>query len=168
MAPDAAKMASHVDRLAERHKVTVEFKTGARGVAYPRRRKIKVSPVKSSVTYAVALHEMGHLVGSGRASPRLQSEANAWSWALRNAIKDSVDDKFQRTVRKALRSYYGWACWRSGHIMPAAIDDYLTAPPYYWTEPRRGCPAIPPEGHDFWKLLNLGVECPEGVVAWPT
>lgn len=167
MAASVPAMAAHLERLAKRHDVTLEFGSN-NGVAYPRERLIKLRPVKSTITYGIGLHEMGHIVGSGRASPRLQCEANAWLWALRNAIKGSVDVAFEQSVRNRLRSYYEWACWRSGHIMPASIDGYLTAPPFYWTDPRPGCPAIPPEGHEFWRLLNLGMDCPDSVVAWPT
>ena len=50
------------------------------------RREISVPPIRGQVSYFIALHEIGHLVGPGRSAPRLESEANAWLWALDHSV----------------------------------------------------------------------------------
>ena len=43
-------------------------------------------PVRGQVSYFVALHEIGHLVGAGRSGRRLESEEAAWRFALAEAL----------------------------------------------------------------------------------
>jgi hypothetical protein len=48
---------------------------------------IWLPPVKSAVSYAVALHELGHICGRYRHSRKLMTrERAAWRWAERNAL----------------------------------------------------------------------------------
>ncbi len=59
---------------------------GAR--AYPEIGEIETPPVKGRLSYATALHEIGHLVGSSQ-QPRwktMMREIGAWKWARRNAL----------------------------------------------------------------------------------
>jgi hypothetical protein len=49
--------------------------------------EVWIPPIKSSVSYAVALHEIGHICGRHRASRyRMVRERDAWSWAKTNAL----------------------------------------------------------------------------------
>lgn len=78
--------ARHVESLASLHAVSIEFKEGYRGRAWRKHRRIKISPVKTAVTYAIALHEMGHVVGK-QSGKRIDKEVQAWEWAEANALK---------------------------------------------------------------------------------
>ena len=50
--------------------------------------EIWITPVRSAVSYAVALHEIGHVLGRHQKSkPVLVRERYAWEWARRNATR---------------------------------------------------------------------------------
>jgi hypothetical protein len=87
--------------------------------------------VRGQVTYFVALHEIGHLVGPGRSGTRLEKEAAAWRWALSNAAIEPTESA-RRSMGKRLRSYVVWA-ERCQH--------------------RRRPPIIPATQSPFWSLL---------------
>lgn len=131
-----AELDAHVDRLCAEHGIKRES-GGRRGTAFRRgpagRRTphIRIPPIKSQVTYAVALHEIGHLVGPGRSGTRLEKEAAAWRWALANSIIE-LSDATRRSAGRRLRSYVTWAELR---------------------QHRRTPPVIPPRGSSFWSLL---------------
>ena len=69
-----------------------------------RRLEIRVAPVRGQVSYFVALHEIGHLVGNGRSGRRLEREAAAWRFALGEALV-APTDATRRRIGKRLRSY---------------------------------------------------------------
>jgi hypothetical protein len=130
-----AELDAHIQHLCDVH--GVERRTGGRGVAYRRgpagRRRpgIRIPPVRSQVTYAVALHELGHLLGPGRSGARLEKEAAAWRWALANSIVP-LSEHARRSAGRRLRSYVTWAQLRQHRMRP---------------------PRIPPAGSPFWALL---------------
>ncbi len=97
-----------------------------------RRLEIRVPPIHGQVSYFVALHEIGHLVGAGRSGRRLESEAAAWRFALTHALV-APTDATRRRLGKRLRSYVTWAQLRSS---------------------RRHPPHIPPAQDPFWQLLG--------------
>ena len=96
-----------------------------------RRLEIRVPPVRGQVSYFVALHEIGHLVGQGRSGRRLESEEAAWRFALTEALVAPTDTT-RRRIGKRLRSYVTWAELRAR---------------------RRRPPFIPPANDAFWDLL---------------
>lgn len=130
---EARRMAAHVDRLAARHNIRIGSHSRG-GRASPLERQIDIRPVRSTVTYAIALHEIGHVVGRGRSGPRLESEAAVWRWAIRNALPGTVDHVFAAKVRESLASYRDWAVRRG------------QGP---------GCPKLPAHDHTFWTLLSF-------------
>lgn len=126
----------HIDELCAEHGILRE--TGGRtGRAFQRGRgrtrtlHIRIAPVKGQVTYFVALHEIGHLVGKGRSGTRLEKEAAAWRWALEQAIIVPTDAA-RRSMGRRLRSYVRWA----------ELRQY-----------RRRPPVIPAASSSFWELL---------------
>ena len=125
----------HVDELCARHGIV--RLNGSRGRAEVHRRNgrrtiaIRIPPVRGQVTYFVALHEIGHLIGPGRAGTRLDKEAAAWRWALAESIVEPTD-ACRRRIGRRLRSYVNWAELRRH---------------------RRRPPVIPPAGAPFWSLL---------------
>src|SRR5262249_30650202 len=81
----------------------------------------------------IALHEIGHLVGRGRSAPRLESEANAWLFALEHSVVEPTPAT-KRSISRRLRGYLEWARNRQHRRVP---------------------PRIPPREHAFWALLDL-------------
>jgi len=131
----AAALDRHVDELCELHGIV--RLSGTRGRAEVHRRNgrrtvaIRIPPVRGQVTYFVALHEIGHLVGPGRSGTRLDKEAAAWRFALREA-RVQPSDACRRRIGKRLRSYVTWAELR---------------------QHRRRPPVLPPPESPFWSLL---------------
>jgi hypothetical protein len=130
-----ADLDAHIQQLCDAH--GIERLIGRRGLAYRRgpagRRRpgIRIPPVRSQITYAVGLHEIGHLVGPGRSGTRLEKEAAAWRWALANSTVE-LSDPARRSAGRRLRSYVTWAEYRQHRLRP---------------------PRIPPESSPFWSLL---------------
>lgn len=120
------EMASHVRELCEDLRITV-VPHASGGRAWRRTRKIAVRPVKTSITYADALHEIGHVVGPWQSQPRLASEAGAWKWAMENA--KAWTDAMERTMVRCLGSYLAW-------------------------QKRHATAVLPPEGHPAWEILR--------------
>jgi len=131
----AASLDRHVDELCELNGIV--RLNGTRGRAEVHRRNgrrtiaIRIPPVRGQVTYFVALHEIGHLVGPGRSGTRLDKEAAAWRFALREA-RVQPTDACRRRIGKRLRSYVTWAELR---------------------QHRRRPPVVPPPDSPFWSLL---------------
>jgi hypothetical protein len=130
-----ADLDRHVDELCELHGVV--RLSGTRGRAEVHRRNgrrtiaIRIPPVRGQVTYFVALHEIGHLVGPGRSGTRLEKEAAAWRFALRQA-RVEPSDACRRRIGRRLRSYVTWAELRQHRPRP---------------------PVLPPSESSFWSLL---------------
>ncbi len=130
-----ADLDAHVQHLCAAH--GIERRLGGRGIAYRRgpagRRQpgIRIPPIRSQITYAVALHELGHLIGPGRSGTRLEKEAAAWRWALAASIVP-LSDHARRSAGRRLRSYVIWAQHRQHRMRP---------------------PRIPEAGSPFWSLL---------------
>ncbi|HST26605.1 MAG TPA: hypothetical protein VLJ76_11500 [Gaiellaceae bacterium] len=132
----AAALDGHVDELCARHGIV--RLTGTRGRAEVHRRNgrrtvaIRIPPVRGQVTYFVALHEIGHLVGPGRSGTRLEKEAAAWRFALGEARIEPTD-ACRRRIGRRLRSYVTWAQLR---------------------QHRRRPPVLPGLESQFWALLD--------------
>ncbi len=89
----------HIDDLCARHGIrrvagrgrAVVIRVRHRDGRTERRLEIRVPPVRGQVSYFVALHEIGHLVGQGRSGRRLESEEAAWRFALAEALVAPTD-----------------------------------------------------------------------------
>jgi hypothetical protein len=127
-------MEAHVAQLCREHGIEL-IGSSSRGRAIRWRggkREIAIPPIRGQVSYFVALHEIGHLVGRGRSAPRLESEANAWLWALEHtAVKPTPATR--RSISNRLGGYLRWAENRQYRRVP---------------------PRIPPRDHPFWTLLS--------------
>jgi len=129
----------HIDDLCARYGIrradgrgrAVVIRVRHRDGHTERRLEIRVPPVRGQVSYFVALHEIGHLVGAGRSGRRLESEEAAWRFALTEALVAPTEST-RRRIGKRLRSYVTWAELRAR---------------------RRRPPAIPPVNDPFWDLL---------------
>jgi hypothetical protein len=128
-------MEAHVEELCFEHDIEL-VGSSARGRAIRWRGgalQISIPPIKGQVSYFIALHEIGHLVGPGRSAPRLESEANAWLWALRNAAMEPTEAT-KRSIVRRLQGYLAWAQNRQYRRVP---------------------PRIPEPDHVFWSLLAM-------------
>jgi hypothetical protein len=125
---------AHVEELCEQHGIELAG-SSRRGRAIRwrgGRLEIAIPEIRGQVSYFIALHEIGHLVGPGRSAPRLEAEANAWLWALeRAAVEPTVATR--RSIVRRLQGYLDWARNRQHRRVP---------------------PRIPPRDHPFWELLH--------------
>jgi hypothetical protein len=129
-------MEAHIEDLCREHDIELAG-SSARGRAIRWRGgklEISIPPIRGQVSYFIALHEIGHLVGKGRSAPRLESEANAWLFALENSVVEPTSAT-KRSISRRLEGYLAWARNRQHRRVP---------------------PRIPPREHPFWALLQLG------------
>lgn len=108
-------MASHISQLCEKHGISLQLAASNRGRAWRRTRIIKVPAVRSATTYALALHEIGHVVGK-QTGYRLNREYQAWEWAIGNAMAWSP--AMAEKMRKSLATYVAWCQRRRGVTVP--------------------------------------------------
>lgn len=74
-------MRNHIRSLCKKHTIKrywCKDKYGAYAFSYYR--CIRIPPIKSDMTYAIALHEIGHILDG-------DSEIDAWVWAIENAVE---------------------------------------------------------------------------------
>ncbi len=76
---------------------------------------MRTRPIKSAVTYAIALHELGHILGPQRGR-LLNREWQAWEWAIANALEWTTPMKV--TAKRCLCSYLAKAHRRKGMWLP--------------------------------------------------
>jgi hypothetical protein len=128
-------MEAHIEDLCRQYGIEL-VGSSARGRAIRwrgGRLEISIAPIRGQVSYFIALHEIGHLVGKGRSAPRLESEANAWLFALEHTAVEPTPATL-RSISRRLRGYLEWARNRQHRRVP---------------------PRIPPRDHAFWRLLAL-------------
>jgi hypothetical protein len=115
-------MAEHVQALCGEHGVQAEYVEKLTCASADRTsRCIRIRPVRSSKTYAEALHELGHVLGRNQSAPRLISEGAAWRWALDNARRGLANDAFRNKARASLLSYLAWAAHHQYRKVPPVI-----------------------------------------------
>lgn len=102
--------ATHVREIAAEERIEiVPHSSGGR--AWRRIRRVAIRPVKSAVTYAVGLHELGHVLGPWQSRRRLSAEVGAWVWAEENALVWTP--RMAEVARDALRNYLRYAAGTS-------------------------------------------------------
>lgn len=122
----AERLEEHTRRLCASLKIEEEVKPG-RGRAKVRLRQIQRPPIQGDeMAYFVALHEIGHIVIGLRAT-RLEREALAWEWALKNAIIEPHYSTRQRICANLVR-----------YLFRAKENDW----------------GFPDEDSAFWRLLR--------------
>jgi hypothetical protein len=134
------KYARHVEELVKKHRLKVKWiplDRGYHNAEVTEDRVLHLYPVKSARTYAIAMHEIGHVVTRTLHQPVLFKEAAAWQWAKENALEWTK--LMQQMLVIGLRS----------HVQRADVD-------YQQNKPRQM--ALPPPEHVFWELAK---EIPE-------
>ena len=109
----------HVDDLAADHGIVVDVSTTRRPRAeraspkYGRPARIVIRPIVGQVSYAIALHELSHLLSRGnRSKNQLEREADSWRWVLRESRVTLTPATCAR-LRQQLKSYYERAMLRA-------------------------------------------------------
>jgi hypothetical protein len=99
----------HIERLAAQHEIIITI-TPFAARAFRKRfgereaDEIEIPPITTPIRYAVALHEIGHILGRYQDHHNeVVSERWAWEWARRNAIWWT--SKMDRFAERALRGY---------------------------------------------------------------
>ncbi len=99
------KMRRHVTDLCEKHDITVGFARRVHAAhAIRAAEEIRIPPIKSAISYATALHEVGHIIGRHqRSNSTMVVERWAWHWARVNAL--IWTPAMEQSARKALDWY---------------------------------------------------------------
>jgi hypothetical protein len=89
-------MTEHVERVCREAGIHLDTRWVERpGDAYAVRAtdgagavdEVQTPPIRSAITYATALHEIGHILGPNQDSPNSHTrERWAWQWARENAL----------------------------------------------------------------------------------
>jgi hypothetical protein len=110
-----ADFQAHVDTIAREAGVCVDYRERTAGRSWRRTRRIRICRVRSAVTYAIALHELGHVLGrnSGR---RLDKEVQAWEWAKRHAL--TWTKPMRTCAARCVASYLRWCVRKRGAWVP--------------------------------------------------
>src|SRR6516164_11855839 len=106
-----AQMRAHVERICKANGIEINYGRHASASYLSDRNhgavlapEIWIRPVRSPRAYAVALHEMGHILGRHQRSQAvLVRERWAWDWARRNAL--DWTPAMQRHADWCLESY---------------------------------------------------------------
>lgn len=112
--------AEHIDALLAEHGIKCDWREKTAARSWRRTRRVRLQPVKSAVTYATALHEIGHVVGR-QVGRRLDREAQAWRWAEAAAIEWT--EPMIRSAARCISSYLRWCERRRGAWVPPADHD---------------------------------------------
>lgn len=128
-----------VEALSKKHDVTVRRELRQGGIkgakAYPDRKLVVTYGITSQKHYFTALHEIGHCVLSAAPDEQqLYEEAEAWVWAVKNAIC-TPNARVRQYIGQCLQSY-------KTHAEMAAKATPGTKP------------NLPPEGHKFWEIVG--------------
>jgi hypothetical protein len=131
------QMQQHVERLAAENGITVGSHSSG-GRAWRRSRIICIRPVKSACTYAIALHELGHILGPDQSKTRMLKEAGAWKWAIDNRLKLSASQRrtWDAVQQRCLQSYHRKAVRKHARGVVNA-------------------PTMPDPSHHFWTLAGV-------------
>jgi hypothetical protein len=101
-----AAMRDHIAALVKQHSLTVlEIRHPRDGSAYFDQCEIAIAPIKSAISYATALHEIGHLIVERQKLSRrfMVQEFAAWDWARKNAL--TWTPTMERVAKKSFQNY---------------------------------------------------------------
>lgn len=125
----AAELSRHALGICKRNEIDVKAHSSG-GRAWRRRRLVKFRPIKSDATYAIAMHEIGHVLGP-QMRGRLNREVMAWQWARACALRWSPS--MSAVMQRSLGSYVVWALKRQHR--------------------ERGRPIVPDPTFVLWSLI---------------
>ena len=122
--------------MLARHRVHVRrWRRSMSGMAWnapgpdgPLTRWIEAPRPRSSLSWSIVLHEVGHhALGIGRFSPRCLEEYHAWRWSLEamDSMGISIDDRVRQRVRDSLHYAIDKARRRGIASLPAELERFL-------------------------------------------
>jgi len=138
-----SQMREHIEGLVKRHGITVRYVTRVgRSRCFPwsggAKPTVQFPNIKSPITYAVGLHELGHVFGEHADHPdRVVRERDAWNWARANAITWTTGMERSRV----------WSLAQYEHTLCAACPlraRQETAVTFEWKD-------LLPEEAEFWR-----------------
>lgn len=83
------QMDKHVQTIADKNQIVIHRSLNRVSRSYSIRasEEIHIAPIRSVLSYATALHELGHQLGPHQRSPHvLVREKAAWKWARKSAL----------------------------------------------------------------------------------
>ncbi len=100
-------MRQHVSKLCREHQITChEVKRPNQAYALREADEIGIPLIRSAVSYATAMHEIGHHLGRRQTNRSvLVREREAWQWARSNALRGIWTPAMERSARRALEWY---------------------------------------------------------------
>jgi hypothetical protein len=99
------EMRRHALGIAEHHDFLVRYcRRTSQAKAIREADEIVIAPIESDVSYATALHELGHILGRFQCGlSTMVRERWAWKWAQQNAL--NWTPRMERCRREALAWY---------------------------------------------------------------
>ena len=118
----------HIEFLASTHGVTVDWRKRTNARAWRKTRRVRLQFIRHAGNYAIALHELGHVLGCNSGS-RCNKERQAWEWALAHAIPGSFEVMGWAAMYLSMFSYIEWAGARQyrEHARPVVPDSKFMA-----------------------------------------
>ena len=102
------------------------------GVAFHDEKLVYVPKIRSRKSYAIAMHELGHILGTWQSSTVLIREAGAWKWMRENTLVwGRLEEK---TMHEGMFNYYA-----------SAMREHLLG--------LKNALAFPKRGHYFWQCM---------------
>ena len=101
-----SEMREHIAELCARHEIQVGWcRRTAQAYTIQGEAEIVITPIKSKISYAVALHEIGHVAGRHQHSKNaMVRERWAWRWARINALQwDHALERYAAACLAALK-----------------------------------------------------------------
>jgi mannose/cellobiose epimerase-like protein (N-acyl-D-glucosamine 2-epimerase family) len=97
-------MSQHVLHICGLHEIELQWGRGRHAHASHQWEFVVTPAIKSAVTYAIALHEIGHVLGRNQLSRRvIVRERWAWNWARLNALFWTAP--MERVARRSMEWY---------------------------------------------------------------
>jgi hypothetical protein len=87
--PTVDEMRRHIGDLLDKHEIifNIECRRPSEAWAVCEFEEVSIPPIKSVLSYATALHEIGHIRGRYQTSRDMMvRESWAWRWAQQNAL----------------------------------------------------------------------------------
>jgi len=105
MNPTVEEMSAHVMEICAARRIIVAWcDRPGRAIAMLDLWAIRIPPIRSVITYAAAMHEIGHLLGQYQQTEFVMvAEQWAWVWARNNAL--IWTDRMEGFAGVALDSY---------------------------------------------------------------
>src|SRR5579871_914004 len=97
-------LARHVRELGERYDIFIHYHNECEHArAFSFSNEIETPFIVSYRTYAIAMHELGHLLGHGQDRGCLSAERGAWTWARNHALMWTAE---MQSEMDACQSWY--------------------------------------------------------------